>query len=126
MAFIRKRISPSRKQTPSYQVIETYREGGKVKQRVLANLGCNPTPQEALSEFRKELRITREVMEDLQLKRGTLGRSFKRNFEKWSRVYARQQNTVDKLEALIGSGKKWSSETPPAIGSSDSRVFWIG
>lgn len=39
--YIRKRISPSRRQTPSYQILETYREfmTGKVKQRVLINLG---------------------------------------------------------------------------------------
>ncbi len=39
MAFIRKRISPTGRRTPRYQVIESYREGGKVKQRMLANLG---------------------------------------------------------------------------------------
>jgi hypothetical protein len=35
MAFIRKRQSRKRL---SYQVIETYREGGKVRQRVLAKV----------------------------------------------------------------------------------------
>ena len=43
MAFIRKRISPTGRQTPSYQVVESYREGGKGKQRVIANLGPWPT-----------------------------------------------------------------------------------
>ncbi len=52
MAFIRKRISPTGRRTPSYQVIETYREGGKVKQRVLANLGRFSTVEEALEDTR--------------------------------------------------------------------------
>ncbi len=50
MAFIRKRISPTGRRTPSYQVIETYREGGKVNQRVLANLGRFSTVEEALED----------------------------------------------------------------------------
>ena len=33
MAFIRKRISPAGRRTPSYQVIETYREGGHGRDR---------------------------------------------------------------------------------------------
>jgi hypothetical protein len=131
MAFIRKRISPSRRQTPSYQVIETYREDGKVKQRVLANLGCNPTPEEALSEFRKELMVTREVVEELERKCATKLKSsanVDRNFEKWSRIFARQRDTVDKLEALVHSGKKWTAqESPPSDTSSDSTGFldWV-
>jgi hypothetical protein len=112
MAFIRKRISPSRRQTPSYQVIETYREEGKVKQRVLANLGCNPTPEKALAEFRSKLRDTRLVIEELQMKRTSAARGqvVDQNFERWSRTYARQKDTVDKLEALVQSGRKLSAQ----------------
>jgi len=56
--YIRKRISPSRRQTPSYQVLETYREimTGKVKQRVLINLGACPDLQTALKEARQQRR----------------------------------------------------------------------
>jgi len=54
--FIRKRISPSRLRTPSYQVLETYGEfmTGKVKQRVLINLGACPDLQSALEEARQQ------------------------------------------------------------------------
>ena len=45
MAFIRCRQSNRAK---SYQFVETYREDGKVKQRVLANLGPHPTVELAL------------------------------------------------------------------------------
>ena len=41
MSFVRKRGS-------SHQLIESYREGGKVRQRVIANLGPWATPEEAL------------------------------------------------------------------------------
>lgn len=121
MAFIRKRISPSKRKTPSYQVIETYREDGKVKQRVLANLGCNPTPEKALSEFRRELEVTLGVIEQLKMKGASCteasgDRVVDRHFEKWWRTYVRQQETVDRLEALVSSGKKWSS---PEICSKD-------
>ena len=56
--YIRKRISPSRRQTPSYQVLETYREimTGKVKQRVLINLGACPDLETALKEARQQWR----------------------------------------------------------------------
>jgi hypothetical protein len=50
--FIRKRHSSIR--TASYQVIETYRENGRVRQRLLANLGPHPTIEEALTAFRQQ------------------------------------------------------------------------
>jgi len=133
MAFIRKRISPSLKRTPSYQVIETYREDGKVKQRVLANLGCNPTPEKALSEFRKELEVTKGLIEELRTElAGQLGssgsRPFDRHLEKWCRAYARKQDTVQRLEAFVCSGKKCGSRARPLNPShSDSSSFldWV-
>lgn len=50
--FIRKRRSSAR--ADSYQVVETYRENGRVRQRVLANLGPHSTIEEALAAFRGE------------------------------------------------------------------------
>ena len=47
--FIRKRISKNKRGfTESYQLIETYREEGKVKQRIVCNLGRDATPEAAL------------------------------------------------------------------------------
>jgi hypothetical protein len=56
--FIRKRVSPSRRQTPSYQVIESYRdyESDTPRQRVIVNLGPYPTPADALKAARGEAR----------------------------------------------------------------------
>lgn len=50
MAFIRKRGH-------LHQLIETYREGGKVKQRVLANLSIANTIPEAIKNYEAEVRI---------------------------------------------------------------------
>jgi hypothetical protein len=51
--FIRKRQATK---SPSYQVIETYREGGKVRQRVIYNLGHHATIEAALKYKRDWLR----------------------------------------------------------------------
>jgi len=110
MAFIRKRISPSRRQTPSYQVIETYREDGKVKQRVLANLGRNSTPEKALSEFREEMVKTRRLIEGLN----GAGSTERRRLDRWRRSFDRQRAAVQKLEALISIGRDFG----PSSGSS--------
>jgi len=60
MAFIRKRLSSVHRlygERYSFQVIETYREAGKVKHRVLANLhGCD--------SIEKALQFTKEQLED--------------------------------------------------------------
>lgn len=47
MAFIRKRGG-------CFQLVETYRDGGKVHQRIIAALGSNATPETALAAYRKE------------------------------------------------------------------------
>jgi hypothetical protein len=60
MAFIRRRMYPEEKRkgrwkaAARYQLVATYREGGKVKQRV-ASLGKHPTVEEALHAFRKSV-----------------------------------------------------------------------
>jgi hypothetical protein len=60
MAFIRKRHSSNHRlygDIYSYQLIETYRENGKVKQRVICNLhGCETVEQ--------ALEIAKEHLED--------------------------------------------------------------
>ena len=57
MAFIRKRQSSRKKFYTwySYQLIETYREGGKVKQRVLYNIGRARSAGEAARRHGKRL-----------------------------------------------------------------------
>ena len=52
--FIRKRKAI--RSAGSHQVIETYRDGGKVRQRVIYNLGRHSTIEAALDEGRQRLR----------------------------------------------------------------------
>ena len=48
MAFVRKRLSSVRAYTwYSYQFIESYRDGGKVRQRVLCNIGTARSARQA-------------------------------------------------------------------------------
>jgi hypothetical protein len=48
--FIRKR--PSSKNRCSYQIVETFRSGAKVRHRTLLNLSNNPTLQQAIEDAR--------------------------------------------------------------------------
>jgi hypothetical protein len=62
MAFIRERLSSKQEESYSYQIIETYREGGKVKQRVLYNMGPSPTIKAALEMQHKVLANQQESL----------------------------------------------------------------
>jgi len=66
--FIRKRTYNSKRYgvTESYQVIETYRENGKVKQRVICNLGKFSTPEAALEQAESLLRDREEVYSNMK------------------------------------------------------------
>ena len=57
MTFIRKRRTTTWKGKDyfSHQLIETYRDGGKVKQRILANFGAWSTAAEALDGWQRHL-----------------------------------------------------------------------
>jgi hypothetical protein len=48
MAFIRRRLSGRQEGSYSYQILETFRADGKIRQRVLYNLGPSPTIDVAL------------------------------------------------------------------------------
>lgn len=62
--FIRKRVNHSKRYgvTERYQVCETYREGGKVKQRVLAGLGSTSNPIKALERAEEDLRLEESLL----------------------------------------------------------------
>jgi hypothetical protein len=56
--WIRKRRSLTRRGVRErHQVIETYREDGKVRQKAICSLGRDSTPQEALARARSLLRV---------------------------------------------------------------------
>jgi hypothetical protein len=59
--FIRKRLTSTKRNGEgySYQLIETYREGGKIKQRVLYNLARCPTIEAAIEWERCKIEIAK-------------------------------------------------------------------
>jgi hypothetical protein len=51
----------SRGTGPYFQLVRSYREGGKVKQEVLAHLGEHPTPEEALVAWPSDVEHMRAI-----------------------------------------------------------------
>jgi hypothetical protein len=60
--FIRKRTYIGKRgASETYQVLESYRQDGKVRQRRIVNLGWCATPQEALDVARRHLETVLEL-----------------------------------------------------------------
>ena len=110
--FIRKQIRKSKKWGigKSYQVIETYREGGKVKQRVVCNLGWDATPELALKTAKERLEACdgwmkkpypmhydsgRYIPEDVRAKKE----------QERLKEYLKWENRVKELEAVVSKMK---------------------
>lgn len=93
MAFIRRRLSSNHRfygKIYSHQLVETYREGGKVKQRVLANLGGAETIAEALEWAKESIQRTK-----------TMGWIGKVTPEQRNRGMAARAESIAKDEAYI-------------------------
>jgi hypothetical protein len=108
--FIRKRISKNkyRKEgfSESYQMIETYREGGKVKQRVICNLGRDATPEAALERARYWLKWYEEGLSKPWKAGYSMGRYISRKRvderqESLEKSYAKAKEKVEKLERVV-------------------------
>jgi hypothetical protein len=92
MAFIRKRGKYR-------QLIETYREDGKVKQRVLANLGAGDTIEAAIPLAERWLRIAEFKVANI-----------KEHIAIAEKVVERRYEEIAKVEA---SGRRWYYERKP-------------
>lgn len=68
---------------PYFQLVRSYREGGRVKQRVI-HLGSHPTPQDALEAWPREIEALRSI-----------GRA---------RQAAKLQAKLDRLKKELGGG----------------------
>jgi len=66
MAFIRKRLSGPQRKSYSYQLLESYRVDGKIRHRVLFNLGPCPTIDAVLEELQERLKSAKENLAWLQ------------------------------------------------------------
>ena len=51
----------SRGRGPYFQLVRSYREGGKVKQEVLVHLGVHGRPEDALAAWPSEVRHLRAI-----------------------------------------------------------------
>jgi hypothetical protein len=114
--FIRQRGS-------SHQVIETYRQGGKVKQRVLANLGSCTTLAEAIEQWPRHIAylaaslahweyflregLTQEVKypdHEYKMLHGQFRKDgkkiIKREVAHWQRLLAHERENLEHLKAL--------------------------
>jgi hypothetical protein len=108
--FIRKRISKNKYSkegfSESYQLIETYREEGKVKQRVICNLGRDATPEAALERARYWLKWYEDGLSN-PLKAGyNKGRFIskkraEKHQESLEKSYAKAKEKVEKLESVV-------------------------
>ena len=122
MAFIRKRISPTSRRTPSYQLVESYRENGKVRQRVLANLGPWPTLDEALEHASIGLGRAHEFVRMCERGHNNAGRSLgEQDGEHARRRLEKAQAKVEKLERVVSEKRRMvpvSDTTAPTAAAS--------
>jgi hypothetical protein len=92
VAFIRKRIANTKHfgQRTYYQVVENYREGEKVKQRVLLSMGINDSPVELLREVE-------EILVGLEMANRQIGAGMKG----WSRRMVRRGRKDNNRKLLL-------------------------
>ena len=95
MSFIRKRGN-------SHQIIETYRDGGKVKQRIIANLGPVTTPEEAIEIWKRYIRLLQARLQHAE--------NLLEKIEVIEREEGREQRNLD---ALIELDAAWRWEQDP-------------
>lgn len=126
--FIRKRITKIKngEVSVSFQAVESYRLGGKVKQHVV-NLGANPNPREVLQE---ELGFMKKAQEyynfplsnwtelkcspanqPCRIKLAETQAMRKREF--WRKIYEGHKQRVGKLESIVSKYPtiKYASDT---------------
>ena len=63
------RRTMSRGRGPYFQLVRSYREGGKVKQEILVHMGRYETPEDALAAWPSEVRHLRTIGRDHQADR---------------------------------------------------------
>jgi hypothetical protein len=113
VAFIRKRLSSIRanrygteEKFYSYQLIETYREGGKVKHRVLVNLRGAETIAEALKYARLRLEDARKDVKRNAPLSGWAGGDNRRHRWAWLKPEEQERRKASFREGLIADVAK--------------------
>jgi hypothetical protein len=122
MAFIRRRLSGKQDGRYSYQILESYREGAKIKQRVLYNLGPSPTiasacvvQHEALAYYRERLRGELEMRAKPFAERGChiwTDSAVDNWIEHYRQRIERTNENIAFLErVVVSNGSHWKSDT---------------
>ena len=76
-----------------YQVVETFRDGYRVRQRSIASLGTNPTPKDAIQAYTRDIkRFKREIEE------AAPDRHSSTMADRWCE---QRENRIKRLEAKI-------------------------
>ena len=113
MPFIRHRRTA---RGSSHQLMETYREGGKVKQRVLANLGRHPTLEEALLNARERVVELERRLVGIEQRRHPRGGS--RYYKSWQKQIADARQRLEDGEAHLQKLEAVVSQNFPTAGRS--------
>lgn len=106
--FIRKRLT--KRGTESYQMIETYRVGTNVRQKVLCNLGRSPEIQKSLEGLQKRLALELRLLERINTKRPHHG-SYKHSITeireikrlKQEKAIARTHEEIKKISEVLNA-----------------------
>jgi hypothetical protein len=101
--FVRKRTYRTKKGRvgESYQVLETYRENGGVKQRVVCRLGRYPTPEQALEVVRRLLKVAEDIAKQPVKPYSGLLRVRTRSLKEIKRIEAERLQRFEKLKAWV-------------------------
>lgn len=97
--FIRKRerISTTGKINTTYQLLETYREAGKVKQRVICNLMGHATPEEALEYAKTKVEMLKNSRIRMQEEKGKCSFPQCYRYSYWEKRLNELNNVVSRL-----------------------------
>jgi hypothetical protein len=128
MSFIRKRRTGYMTREPrySFQVIETYREGHKVRQRVLGNLGPYPSVDQALAGWRAKVAACEASLQPARFRGGR--RSWIAHVARKTGELRRAKASLAQLETLRsfhpygGAASVVSNSVPPSRYSLTLRV----
>ena len=87
MSFIRRKVAHSK---TYYALVESYRENGKVKQRILCPLGKSPTFEDAIKRQKKFAAFWPDAPEEIKIEREERMRTLKY----WKRNHTSKRHVV--------------------------------
>ena len=101
----------------SYQAIETFRRDGKVKQRVLANLGHYPTVEEALEATRHSVGLWESIVYRADLPGRKFHRTSPNTKARYEKRLEKERLKLERLEVVVSelSRRRDTCDTTPDV-----------